>query len=307
MNARQTEGTAQHGAARLDAVVAATGVSANELRRIRRALNTITLLAILAAIYFTRDLLLPIAIAIAVVLTLVLPVIRLGDRYRVPMGLTAVAVILAMALGLSGLGYALSGPVRTMAADAPRIVEEVQDRLEGVLDRLASLRRTAEEVSGETSATMIDPDSNGDGVAATAVVAVVEDDGPSLADQVMAGLVSAAGALGVALVLTAFLLAAGDFYRRRIVEAAPRLRDKKKVLTIIRDVERQISRYLGAIVLINAGLGTAVAAAMWLLGMPMVVVWGVLAFLLNFIPFVGNIANVVLVAAVSSVTFDTLG
>ena len=45
---------------------------------------------------------------------------------------------------------------------------------------------------------------------------------------------------------------------------------------------------------------------MWLLGMPMAVVWGLLAFLLNFIPFVGNIVTVVLVAAVSLVTFDSL-
>jgi predicted PurR-regulated permease PerM len=86
----------------------------------------------------------------------------------------------------------------------------------------------------------------------------------------------------------------------------PRLGDKKKALTIIRDVERQISRYLGVIFLINAGLGIAVGVAMWLLGLPLAVVWGLLAFLLNFIPFVGNILNVVLVAAMSLVTFDTL-
>ena len=66
-----------------------------------------------------------------------------------------------------------------------------------------------------------------------------------------------------------FLLAAGDFYHRRIVEAMPRLRDKKQALTIIRDVERQISRYLGAIFLINVGLGRrGRASRMWLLGMP---------------------------------------
>jgi predicted PurR-regulated permease PerM len=104
-----------------------------------------------------------------------------------------------------------------------------------------------------------------------------------------------------------FLLASGDFYHRRIVEAAPRLRDKKQALTIIRDVERQISRYLGAIFLINALLGMAVGVAMWLLGLPLALVWGLLAFLLNFIPVVGSILNVGLVAAMSLVTFDSLG
>jgi predicted PurR-regulated permease PerM len=138
------------------------------------------------------------------------------------------------------------------------------------------------------------------------VVVEVAEEQAGLADQVVAGLASAGGALGAALILAVFMLASGDFYHRRIVEAMPRLRDKKQALTIIRDVERQISRYLGAIFLINAALGVAVGVAMWLLGVPLAVVWGLLAFLLNFIPFVGNVLNLVLVAAVSLVTFDTL-
>ena len=92
-------------------------------------------------------------------------------------------------------------------------------------------------------------------------------------------LTTAALALAGALVLTVFLLAGGDFYHRRIIEAMPRLRDKKQALTIIRDVERQISRYLGAIFLINAALGIAVGLSMWALSMPTPIVWGVLAFL----------------------------
>jgi predicted PurR-regulated permease PerM len=187
----------------------------------------------------------------------------------------------------------------------PRIASEAQAKLGGLIDQVTSLREAANNVaSGVAEPAMID--ANGDGVAATPVVVAVEEAGPGLADQVVAGLASAGGAIGAALVLTVFLLASGDFYHRRIIEAMPRLGDKKKALTIIRDVERQISRYLGVIFLINAGLGIAVGMAMWLLGLPLAVVWGLLAFLLNFIPFVGNILNVVLVAAMSLVTFDTL-
>jgi predicted PurR-regulated permease PerM len=216
-----------------------------------------------------------------------------------------VAVILAVAGVFAALGYVLSGPAQTLASDVPRIASEAQAKLGDLLDRLASMRETANNVAGGgTAPTMID--ANGDGVAATPVVVAVEPSGPGLADQAVAGLAAAGGAIGAALVLTVFLLASGDFYHRRIIEAMPRLRDKKKALTIIRDVERQISRYLGVIFLINAGLGLAVGTAMWLLGLPLAVVWGLLAFLLNFIPFVGNILNVVLVAAMSLVTFDTL-
>jgi predicted PurR-regulated permease PerM len=127
-----------------------------------------------------------------------------------------------------------------------------------------------------------------------------------MVENAVSGLASASGSVFAALLLTLFLLASGDFYHRRIVESAPKLRDKVKALTIIRDVERQISRYLGAIFVINLGLGVIVGTVLWLLGMPMAVVWGILAFLLNFIPFVGNILTVVLVGAVALVTYDTL-
>jgi predicted PurR-regulated permease PerM len=280
---------------RLDLILRTAEASAADLRRLRRYQFFTFLLVLMTAIYFTRDVLLPIVIAIILTLTL-LPVIRFGERYRIPTAVSAVAVILAMAGVFAGLGYVLSGPAQTLAADVPRIASEAQAKLGGLIDRVASLRETANNVAGGVAEpAMID--ANGDGVAAIPVVVAVEEGGPGLADQAVAGLASAGGAIGAALVLTVFLLASGDFYHRRIIEAMPRLGDKKKALTIIRDVERQISRYLGVIFLINAGLGIAVGVAMWLLGLPLAVVWGLLAFLLNFIPFVGNILNVVLVAA----------
>jgi predicted PurR-regulated permease PerM len=288
------------------AIAVATDHSAVELRRIRRLLLLTFLMALLTAVYFTRDVLLPIVIAVVLTLTL-LPAIRFGERYKVPKGVSAVLVILGMALAFAGFGYVLSGPAQTLAADAPRIAEEVQDKLGGILERLSSIREQANEVTGAAPAADAMIDANGDGVAATPLVVEVAEEQGGLADQIVAGLASAGGALGAALILAVFMLASGDFYHRRIVEAMPRLRDKKQALTIIRDVERQISRYLGAIFLINAALGVAVGVSMWLLGLPLAVVWGLLAFLLNFIPFVGNVLNLVLVAAVSLVSFDTLG
>jgi predicted PurR-regulated permease PerM len=276
-----------------------------ELKRIRRNGFFTLLIAILTALYFTRELLLPIVIAIILTLTL-LPVVRFGERYRVPASVTAVCVVLVVSGMFAGLGYVLSGPAQTLAADAPRIAEALQDKIGGILDRVSALRASAEDITGGTpTATLVDTYSNG--VATTTVVTVAESGQAGLAGRVVAGLASAGGAIGAALILTVFLLASGDFYHRRIVEAAPRLRDKKQALTIIRDVERQISRYLGAIFLINALLGMAVGVAMWLLGLPLALVWGLLAFLLNFIPVVGSILNVGLVAAMSLVTFDSLG
>lgn len=315
-----------------EAIAVATDTSATELRRIRRVLFMAFLLALFTAVYFARSVLLPIVLAILVFLTL-LPLIRWGRRLGIPTGVTAVASVAAIAVGLGLAGYFMSGPVRDLVASAPEVVDEVQDRLGGTLDRLRRISEQAAEVTsvaGEAGAgagagageadlaaaaesgALVD--LNGDGVANTRVIAVeVPGEGaaaPSMAGGVVGYLLSSAASAGsavaAALVLAVFMLASGDFYHRRIIEAQPRLRDKKQALTIIRDVERQISRYLGAIFLINAGLGVLVGLSMWFLGMPLAVVWGLLAFLLNFIPYVGNVLNLVLIAAVSLVTFDNL-
>lgn len=278
-----------------------------ELRRIRRILFMALLLALFTAVYFAREVLLPVVLAVVLTLTL-LPVIRAGERLRIPPAISAVAVMVSITLALILSGYFLSGPVQTLVEDIPRMAGEVRDRLAGLIDRVQDITEQAEQVAGGeemAEGTLVDAD--GDGLAAERVVAVVEEDqGGGVVGFVLSSLASAGGALGAALVLTAFLLASGDFYHRRIVEAAPRLRDKKKALTIIRDVERQISRYLGSISLINLALGVAVGLAMWLLGMPMALLWGALAFLLNYIPFVGNILSVVLIGAVALVTYDSL-
>ncbi|WP_246082581.1 AI-2E family transporter [Rubellimicrobium rubrum] len=278
-----------------------------ELRRIRRYLMLTFLMGLFTAVYFARDVLLPIVLAVVLTLTL-LPVVRWGERLKIPPGITSISLMVILAAGLFLGGYFLSGPVQTMVADAPRMADQIQDRLSGVLDRWRDITEQAGAVTGggPEAGQMIDAD--GDGVANTQVVAVVEEDSGNggVVSYVASSLASAGGAVGAALILTAFLLASGDFYHRRIVEAAPRLKDKKKALTIIRDVERQISRYLGSITLINLLLGLTIGVSMWLLGMPMAPLWGILGFLLNYIPFVGNIVTVALVAAVALITYDSL-
>ncbi len=289
---------------KLDPLLTAINESTQELRRIRRYQLFTLLLALTTAAFFTRDFLLPIIIAIVMTLTL-LPAVRFAERFAIPPAVAAVGLIIAMALMFIELGYILSGPAQTLAADAPRVAREVHEKLDGFIDRISEFEKSASEMAGGTT----DADlkvSDGGGAATTPLVAVVEDGSGGVAGQIVTALASTGRAIAAALILTVFLLSSGDFYHRRVVEALPTLRDKKQALTIIRDIERQISRYLGAIFMINAALGVVVGVAMWMVGLQQPVVWGLLAFLLNFIPFVGNILNVILVAAMSLVTFDNL-
>jgi predicted PurR-regulated permease PerM len=112
--------------------------------------------------------------------------------------------------------------------------------------------------------------------------------------------------MGVTLILLLFLLASGDMFYEKLVKSLPTLTDKKRGVRIARTVQREVSRYLLTISLINTGLGAVIAAGMLAIGMPNPVLWGVLAALLNFIPYLGSLLGIVLVGLVALVSFDAI-
>jgi predicted PurR-regulated permease PerM len=86
----------------------------------------------------------------------------------------------------------------------------------------------------------------------------------------------------------------------------PSLEDKKRAVDIARQIETEVSRYLITITLINVGLGLAVWGAMALVHVPNPLLWGVVAAILNFIPFLGPLTMICLLAMVGFLTFPDL-
>jgi predicted PurR-regulated permease PerM len=130
---------------------------------------------------------------------------------------------------------------------------------------------------------------------------------PGILSQVAGSALSVVTTLAITIVLTLFLLANGYHFSQEIVRSFGRMTDKKRALCTVRDVEGQISRYLLTITAINIGLGVAVAVAMRVLGMPTPLLWGALATVLNFLPFVGSVIGVAIVGVVALSHFPTLG
>ncbi|MFC6586997.1 AI-2E family transporter [Sulfitobacter pacificus] len=115
------------------------------------------------------------------------------------------------------------------------------------------------------------------------------------------------GLTALGLIFALFILASGDLFYDKLVDAFRTSSDKRRAKNTARDIERQISRYFLTITIINAGLGLCVGLAMYLIGLPNPMLWGGLAFALNFLPFVGSLFGAVLVAAFGVLSFDTLG
>jgi hypothetical protein len=95
------------------------------------------------------------------------------------------------------------------------------------------------------------------------------------------------------------------FYEK-LVKSLPTFGDKLRGVKIARDIEREISRYLLTFTLINAALGVAIALAMYAAGLPNPALWGVMAALFNYVPYVGAFTGLSLVTLVSIVSFDSL-
>ncbi|MFZ3583614.1 AI-2E family transporter [Loktanella sp. DJP18] len=263
---------------------------ATHLEAIRRSLNVIMLISVFVTCYFAKDLLLPILLGFLIALTLS-PLSRGLSRIGIPHWVSAVGLIGITTVGIASVIFFSSGTVVGWMDSANQLGAELQTKLGGIFRQLETVRQAGEEVTSMTGA---DP----------AVQEVVVKQ-PTLIDSAMSVLSNVGATLAVSLVLASFLLASGDMFYIKLVQSFPTMSGKKRALTMVYDIERRVSHYLLTIAIINAGLGICVGTALTLIGMPYAYIWGIAAFLLNFLPYLGAIIGVALVAALSIITFDS--
>ena len=98
----------------------------------------------------------------------------------------------------------------------------------------------------------------------------------------------------------------GDIFLHRLVEILPRFKSKRQVVEISQQIESDISAYLITITIMNAAVGIAMALAMWLTGVGDPILWGTVAFLLNYVPILGLIVGMCIFLLAGMLTHDTL-
>lgn len=252
--------------------------------------NGLLVLALVFTLYAGREFLVPLAAAILLNFLLT-PVVRGLQRVGIPQVAGAALVMLSLVASL-GLGaHRLSGPAREWVASAPRTLAQAQLRIQGFLRSVEEVREAVDEIGSA---------SNGGSDR-------VQVEGSSLSDRLMGGLGSKLIGGLAALFLLFFLLASGDRFLRKTAAVLPTFHDRRRLVEIARRTERDLSRYLLTTTAINVVLGVAVGLAMWSLGIPNPALWGVMAALLNFVPYVGALVGVTLITLVALVTFDSPG
>ncbi len=262
-------------------------------------LRTLSLTGLfLIAFFFTlsvaRGLFLP--IVVAVLLTFLFdPPVRYLDRRGVPRGLAS-ALVLLVFIGLLGFGFERTlEPARGWMEQVPGNLRQLERKVKRILEPVEEVSQAARQV--ERLAQMQDDDNE---------APLEVSSNPSLGKSIFDGTQSLLFGTGVVLVMTFFLLSSGDLFLHKVVRMLPRLHDRKKVVGIARQVQRDVSTHLLTITSINLSLGACVALATQMIGLPNAVLWGVMAALLNFVPYLGAIAGTLFLTGASLLTFDDL-
>ena len=250
----------------------------------------IFVILLFAALFYARGFLLPIVLASLFAITFA-PLVRRLRRYWISPWVSSLLLAVALALIIAGLSTLVSEPFANMVDQAPKVASQLRHWFASFGQPFAVLNRASRDVAAIAG--------GDDGTHRTVVMA-----GPSVVSWVAGTLAGFGTTIAAALLLVPFFLSCGDLLKSKLVHVLPGLTRKKQSLIILRDIENEVSRYLLTMTLINAVLGCVIGGMMALLGMPNPILWGVGAMLLNFIPYAGALAGIVLALAVATVTFD---
>ncbi|TIV66258.1 MAG: AI-2E family transporter [Mesorhizobium sp.] len=264
-----------------------------DIRLMRSLVIGIFILMTAAALYFARAFFMPVMLAFLLALTLT-PIVRFLRKHGIPEVVSATLLVLLSIFIFTAAGYLLSGPVIDLINNSYSIGQQLTERLAPFRRPLERMMDLAHQLEALTET------SQEPGVQRVAVA-------PSgMLSSAASNILEAGTAITIVFVLSLFLLASGTLFYEKIVQSFTSMTQKKRALRVVYDVEREISHYLLTVSIINVSLGTVIGLGLWGLGMPNPLVWGAMAALLNFLPYVGALMTVLIVAVIALISFDTI-
>jgi predicted PurR-regulated permease PerM len=237
------------------------------------------------------------------------PVVDWLQLRRIPRALSAAMLILAILGGFGATAYSLSEDASKLVESLPAAAQKLRDSvrvLSGKRDNtLTTVQKAATQIEqAAEDTTQTAPLSRG--------VQRVQIEKPrfNIRDHLWTGtlgLVSVLGQIGMVALITFFLLASGDTFRRKLVKlAGPTLSRKKITLQALNQIHDQIQRYMLVQLFTSALVGVATWLCFLAIGLENAAVWGVAAGVLDLVPYVGSVVIATGSALVSFLQFGTL-
>jgi predicted PurR-regulated permease PerM len=274
-------------------------------------------LVIVGCVYIGREVLVPIALAVLLSFALAPPV-ELLQRWRVPRAVAVIGVVLFAFAGVFSLGGLMISQVNQLASDLPRYQSTLHEKIQslrGVAAGSGTLER-ASEVLQNLSREIDRPNSGVSSTPAAPSVALKPADRPIPVEvrQPDAGALQTLAALisplihplettGIVVIFIIFILLQRQDLRNRLVRLAGS-RDLQRTTAAIDDAAQRLSQLFLTQLALNAAFGLVIGTGLWLIGVPSSALWGILAMVLRFVPYIGPpisaIFPLVLAAAVGT-------
>ncbi len=251
----------------------------------------ILLILTLFALEWSAPVAVPVALAI-LFSVLLSPFAQWLSQRRIPPPLAAALVLILTLVFAGSIAAAVWAPAAEWMRTAPGLVAGIERKLLAIEDELAEWREATNRI--ERAAGLDDTEEPAAALPIDAPWSILEDT-PALLAQVC-----------TTIVLLYLLLAAGDEFLRKVVRVVPTLEDKKRAVAVWREIERQIARYLATLLALNTALGAVTTIALFALGVPNPLLWGVLVGLLHFAPYAGAALSVMILALVGLSSFESL-
>ncbi|MFZ1345138.1 AI-2E family transporter [Thiothrix eikelboomii] len=271
-------------------------VQMSGIRGLQIPLWGLFIMAVLAVLYFAKAVFIPIFLAVVFSFVLMIPV-NLLEKIRIPPSLGALIVLLATLGGFSILAYYMYDPIKVWVERFPDEIQNIETKIVELRSSFNEVQKTTEEIDQTIT------DLTGSAVSSPGTQEVVVKSGSrlyTLMDNTQAFIVG----FMFFLLLLYFLLAFGELMIKSLMMTWKDRAHRITFLRITQESQYQISYYLLLITLINIGLGIITALGMWMIGMPTPLLWGVSATLLNYIPYIGPLINMILVTFVGLITFE---
>ncbi len=247
----------------------------------------LTVLATFYTLYFAASIILPLLLALVLTMLLLPGKRLLVERLHFPPAVASLLLMIVLVAVVAGAVTALSLPATSWLARLPQAFGTVHQKLGFLGPVFRFVQRATEHLAAVLQGAPAAPVPPAQQTAAA---------GPTLSGiglSVLEGTRAVMGQLLVLLVTLFFTLAYGDSLLRRFVEVLPTFGEKRQMIEIATEIERNVSMYLLTITMMNLFTGTANGISMWLQGMPDPLLWGALAFLLNYIPILGPLTGIV--------------
>jgi predicted PurR-regulated permease PerM len=245
-------------------------------------------LAVVACLSLCRPILLPV-LAAALIGTTFGPIIKHANQHGIPPWLASILIVALMMAAAALAITLLAAPITEWIGRAPEIGADIQQRLYVFNRPLAAFHQL--EQAFRPAAPPVAVESSNISMVTPLAAAVT----PALAESVL-------------FFATLIFFMAGQMRFRRYIAAFFETREGKlQFIRIANDIEHDLASYVAIVTVINAALGMIVALGAWLIGLPSPLILGILAMLLNYLPYVGPACMAIILFAVGFVTFPSLG